>query len=390
MKKVGVCACFEGQNNYGTMLQTYATLVAIKSLGYPCEIIRYKKKYTFKYCLKQLPRLLNSMAIKAIIKRIKKTINMRIHGSYAKGFKFRTKAVNSFKCDHFLEVSRVYHGYDALCAGSRNYISVVVGSDQLWLPIGLPTNFYNLMFVDDNIPKISYATSFGVSKIPFYQKKRTKHFLERLDAISVREISGKKIINSLTDKKVEVVVDPTLLLTIEQWAREIPDCQVIDGHYIFCYFLSGNKVCRKAARELKDKTGLKIVTIRHFEEYIAMDEDFGDEAPYDISPYEFVNLIRHADYVLTDSFHGTVFSVLHHKQFKTFYRSKPGSAHSRNSRIDSLFSLLGLEDRLYQKGNIQEEINKKIDYMDVERRLADLRRHSLEFLQNALKLGEKS
>ena len=388
MKKVGLCACCNG-NNSGTMLQAYASLYAIRSLGYDCEIIKYKKKYTPTFILKQILRLFNSLAVKGFFKKIKKKLDMHLHSSYLRGTKQRNKMFKKFREKYFHNSTTEYFGYKALCDGSKKYSAVVVGSDQLWLPSGLPTNFYNLVFVDDSVTKISYATSFGVSKIPFYQKKRTKHFLERFDAISVRETSGKNIITSLTDKNVEVVVDPTLLLTIDQWAAEIPDKKVIEGNYIFCYFLGKNKECRTAANELKQKTGLKIVTLRHHDEFIPFDEFFGDEAPYDISPCEFINLIRHAEYILTDSFHGTVFSIIHHKQFVTFYRSKVGSIHSRNTRIDSLFSILGLGSRIYQNTDILEEISKGINYEDIEKSLTEVRKHSHSFLEYSLELGKQ-
>lgn len=107
--------------------------------------------------------------------------------------------------------------------------------------------------------------------------------------------------------------------------------------------------------------------MRHIDEFIACDESFGDEAPYNIDPLDFVQLIANAEFVCTDSFHCTVFSTIFHKQFVTFYRFLNTNSDSRNSRIDSILNLLGLEDRLYN-GNLTSQMFSKIDYNTVEQK----------------------
>ena len=134
------------------------------------------------------------------------------------------------------------------------------------------------------------------------------------------EESGKRIVKELTGRDVPVILDPTMVITRKQWDEAVPDQAVTDGEYLFCYFLGNNPSHREEASALAKSLGLKIVTLRHLDEYIASDEKFGDEAPYDVGPEEFVNLIRHAKYVCTDSFHGSVFSILYRKQFISFNR----------------------------------------------------------------------
>lgn len=119
------------------------------------------------------------------------------------------------------------------------------------------------------------------------------------------------------------------------------------------------------------------------DEYVPEDELFGDEAPYNVDPNDFVKYISRAAYVCTDSFHCTVFSIIFHRQFMTFYRFAEGSKTGRNSRIDSLFKILGLQDRLYA-GNISV-IDNSISYDIVDEKLKSLRENSLEFLKNSLK-----
>lgn len=117
----------------------------------------------------------------------------------------------------------------SLCEGARRYDAVVTGSDQLWSPAGLPTNFYNLMFVPDEVRKISYASSFGVGQIPWYQKRRTANFLKRLDYISMRENRGSEIVKELTGLDVPVILDPVFNFNKEQWEKLIPVKKEMNG-----------------------------------------------------------------------------------------------------------------------------------------------------------------
>ena len=227
------------------------------------------------------------------------------------------------------------------------------------------------------------SASFGVSEIPESQKEKTISYLNRIESISVREHSGKELIKKLTGRDVPVIVDPTLVINKELWDASISNERKVKEDYIFCYFLGNNPDQREEARKLSKKTGLKIVTLRHMDEYIPSDEKFGDVAPYDVGPAEFVNLIRNASYVCTDSFHGSVFSIINHKQFISFNRYGNNSKNSRNSRLDSLFGQLGIERRF--KGDIIKEIMAPIDYDSVDERLKELRAFAEDYLVKALK-----
>lgn len=383
MKKIGICACYDNYN-YGSMLQAYATQAIITELGYSNEYIVYKKKKNLKFVVNSAPRIFNGYFIQAQINSMKKKKELKKHPEVCKSIEIRKKAFNKFQKDYYKEFSKPYIGYKNLKKGAENYDSIVVGSDQLWLPIGLGTNFYNLMFVPDNINKISYATSFGVSSIPWYQKSRTKKYLNRIKYLSTREIKGKEIIKEISGRDAEVVVDPTLLFNGKEWLEKIKNKNIIEEKYIFCYFLGKVVQYRKEAEKLASEKGYKIVTIPHLDEFVEYDESFGDIRLYDVGPAEFVNLIRNAEYICTDSFHGTVFSLLNHKKFIIFNRFQEGSKNSRNSRIDSLCTQLNISDRRYD-GNINN-INKEIDYEAVDKKLDELRDKSKLFLKNALEM----
>ena len=384
-KKIGcVIAYSEGHNNYGTSLQGHAMLQKIQQLGHEVEVIHYEKRLGLPQKIRFVVNAIRAGEWKNIVKRLTAKQVMKQHPQYAANIAERTRAVNAYKAKKLLPLFHTYVGYDALHKGSLNYDAVVVGSDQVWTPMSLPNKFFNLLFVDDSVRKVAYASSFGVSEIPTFQRKATGAYLDRFYRIGVREERGKEIVDELSHQKATVVADPTLLLTREEWEAEIADARPNEsGPYIFCYFLGTNQEARKAANELKGKTGYKIITIRHMDEYVPEDEQFGDEAPYHVDPNDFVKYISQAAYVCTDSFHCTVFSILFHRQFMTFYRFATTNKTGRNSRIDSLFEILGIDrSRIYS--GYMDSITNKIDWEKVDTKLSELRKRSIGFLQESL------
>lgn len=374
---IGICACYDNKN-YGSMLQTYATQEAILKLGFDCEFIDYKKKITLFYLIKQFPRIFNSNLIYEKKMKYAKKIKLNMHKELSVFLEIRNRKFQVFKDKYYKKVSPKYLGYENLKKEASKYDSVLVGSDQLWIPAGLGSNFYNLMFVADNVNKISYATSFGVSDIPWYQKRRTKKFLDRINYLSVRENSGLNICNSLGVNTCKVVLDPTLLFNQNERIDLIPNRKVVDYKYVFCYFLGTNTDHRKVAKSFAKSKNLKIIALPFLDNFVEEDLTFADENLYDVGPDDFVNLIRNAEYIITDSFHGTVFSILNHKKFITLNRFNE-SKQSRNSRIDSILSNLALSERREIKN-----IDKDIDYNIVEEKLSFLRNDSLSFLKRAL------
>ncbi len=382
MKKLGICACYQ-HKNYGSQLQSYATTVELARRNIDFEIIRYKKKTTPLLLIKSLPRLLNPIFINdRIIETSQKKMMLKLHPQLAQDNAVRNAAFDKFSQSRFKKLSPVYYGYEQLKEQSKKYTAVMVGSDQLWSPSGITSNFYNLMFADDNTVKISYATSFGVSQINPRYHKIYNTFLNRLNFISVRENSGKKIVEELSSNKAEVVCDPVILLDAEQWLKEIPNKRLYDEPYIFAYFLGKSAEYRDAVTKFAKQKGLKIVTEPHMDSYNKADENFGDYTPFDIGPAEFVNLIRNAEYVFTDSFHGSVFSMLYQKHFLVFNRYSDNSSSSKNSRIDSFCKNYGLSDRRYN-GNIAD-VENKINYEDVLGKVDEHRQKSKAFLDRAL------
>ena len=379
MKKVGICACYTN-HNYGSMLQSFATQKAFEAEGFDCEMIRYRKKRTLGFVLRQVPRLFNRITVSDKKLVIEKKIKLRKHPEAAKEDEIRKKAFERCQNQYFTKLSPEYCGYDALKTGSVRYAGIISGSDQVWSPSALATHFYDLTFVPDPVVRASYASSFGVKQIPFYQISRTKYYLNRIPYVSVREQTGQKIVKELTGRDVPNVCDPTFLFDGEAWKQFIPVKRIVEGHYIFSYFLGANPEYRKLVSQFSKQQGIKIVAIHHMDTYVPADEGFGDIVLSDVGPEEFVNLIRGADYVCTDSFHGTIFSILNHKQFMTFNRYNDQAKDSKNSRIDSLCQVLGLTQRRYQK-NVSKEIQEPIDYCKIDARAADFRKKSFDYIR---------
>ena len=382
-KKAGLCVRYDC-NNFGSMLQILATQRAIEQQGWEYEIIRYDKR-TPLFMVTNVTRLMNPYFMKGKLENLQKKRELAKYPEVRANDAQRRRRIAEYREKYIGPYSPVRRGYGNLVRSAGDYDAVIVGSDQLWTPAGIKSRFYNLLFVPDSVRKVSFATSFGVGEIPASQKKATAGYLRRIDFLSVRETRGAEIVRELTGREAEVALDPTLLLTGDEWRDVFPEQRVTEGPYILAYFLGSNEAHRDAVDALKKKTGLKVVTIPFMDVFLKRDLDFGDEQLFDVGPVEFLNLIRGAEYICTDSFHGSVFSILNHKQFMTFNRTNNSDRQTRNSRIDSLFGLLRLDGRRYtDTESLLRDIGRPIDYGQVDRALSGLREQTFRFLGRAL------
>lgn len=385
----GVVIMHPNHNNYGTALQGLATVEIMKSLGYPFRIIRYNKQRSIWNIIRTLPGYLCSGALDTIkVQRRNKKMRAK-HPDYVNNINLRTEKCNAFKNKYFEPLCDYYTGWDSLVEGSKNYDVIFVGSDQVWSPLSLYAGFYNLMFVDKSIPQFSYSSSFGKSIIMNHQKKGVARFLNKMDAISVREVRGAEIVKELTGRNATVVADPTLLLKRNQWEKLIGDSKAeIKEKYILCYMLGPRADNRETVTRLGKELGLKVVTFNHMDHYEPADEGFGDIKNYTCDCLDFVKLISNAEYVVTDSFHCTVFAILFHKKFLTFYRLNPSDKKSTHSRIDSILGLMGLQDHIVKNTNASyiSLLTNDVDWLLVDEKLDELRHESMVFLKKALEM----
>lgn len=385
MKKVAIVSCYF-KKNYGSMLQAYATQKVLDNEKIDNVTINIENNIDFKNGKRKFykSQILNFSFIKSKLGMIKLKIDKKINKNLSTNLRIRDSEFEKFK--KIFNLTRPFNTYQEMTNESKNFSSVIVGSDQLWLPVNVVADYYTLNWVPNEINKISYATSFGISVIPDKYKEKYNKFLKRINYISVREKNACKLVEDISGRKAELVCDPTLLLDKNEWMEIQEEKSKIQGNYIFCYFLGKNIEHRKFVERLKEKTGYKIISLNHCDEYVKYSDKFADEVPYDIGPGEFINLIRNAKYVCTDSFHGTVFSLINNVEFFTFERfSNKNSKMSTNSRIYSLLDLVNLKNRLLKGNeNVEDVIKSKIDFENVNRILNELREKSKKFLLQAL------
>ena len=379
MGKIGlVCVT---NHNYGSILQTFALQTIVNNLGVETEIVRYNESKFSK-----IRRLRNKEYMRTRFKVIEKKITLTfLYRKYSHLLQERNIAFSKFISTN-LKFSDVLFSLSELNRKAYNYDIVLLGSDQVWHPMNLYMNFFTLNFVPDKIIKAAYAPSFGVSKIPKSYKASYRKYINRIQYLSCREAAGVDIIYDLTGKKPPMVCDPTMLLSKEDWLQVLPGKTKYPFKYIFCYFIGDNPEQRELVLKLKETTGYKIITLLHIDEYISSDSNYGDYTPFDVDPLDFLELIKNAEYIMTDSFHASVFSILFHKAFFTFNRFENIKEKSTNSRIDSLLGVLDLtERRVSSKDTIEILLNKKeIDFEAVDLKLFHFREASLNYLRTIL------
>lgn len=384
-KKVAILSVYDVYN-YGSILQTYALQKVITDLGLDNTIIRNDHRSK----LSQIKRCFNAPLLRMKVNFIIRDLYVRyIRRDLWEYFSSRKRSFDNFINDN-LEISPDWGDRQGIAQHIQNYDFALVGSDQVWNPMNLGKDFYTMSFVPKNVKRVTYAPSFGVSVIPKKQIAETKEYLEKIDCLSVREISGKEIIKQLTGREAPVVADPTILLPVEKWEEMVvPVHPNKNKPYIFCYFLGTSKHHRDFANRLKSYTKMDIVSLPHSDEICRWDFGFGDASPHGVGPKEFINLIAHASYVCTDSFHATVFSNLFNREFFSFGRYvDSNNTASTNSRIPSLLSLLGDTERyIDSRIDISNDLLKPVDFNIVNQNILSLRHSSSTYLKQSLEIS---
>ena len=315
--------------NYGTLLQAYAIYTAIRERCPDTYLIDYAPSSKFK--LYNQIRYLNSPSL--YLGKLRSTL-------YDKLIADKTSlATKREKMRHFIESNTVMTETAATPEELKNvtagFDTLICGSDQIWTPISFHPEYY-LSFAPDSVRKIAYAPSFGVSRISGGKKKIIAKLLRRFDSLSVREEQGREIVRQLTGQDAFVAADPVLLLSREHWESVAVRPQMTEP-YVFCYILQSEKVY-PYAKEYAWKNGLAVSTINESRRETGA---VPDKIITDTSPEEFVGLIQSAEMVVTDSYHGLLFSLLFHKPVRIIRRFSDSSGFSQNSRIDSILNIIG-------------------------------------------------
>lgn len=371
--------------NYGALLQSYAMQQVIKTFGFKTEIIDYKAfrlRRGINLYISLIPFLWNQFKDSRKLKKINSQRQLdQLHKEN------RVKRIEKKKKfeESKLENIKVYEGIDALRKASESCDAVLIGSDQMWTPGTSFTAYQSLRFVKKGIRKISYATSLGVSQYPRYCYDSARDMWKSFDFLSVREQQGADIIKEISpETKVKVVCDPTYLLTKQQWNEKIPVKKLSSEKYVLCYFLGNSDQQMMMARDYAKLKGVKCYTILSDESECSCDTTFADKLITGASVEDFINWIRGAECVITDSFHGLAFSVINEKDFFIFYRRKIGVGGHRNARIDNILDMWKLQDRLILPEKNEIPDLPSINYGIVNTLVENKRRDSYEYLKEAL------
>ena len=387
MKPVFLATCYF-QQNYGSVLQALATQEFLDINSVPnqtinisgiFDVINKRKMAYFKR------NIFNKDVVFDKLSYVRLVVNEKLNRKLGFNIQKRKRLFKEFSQSKFRLTDAFLSFSELSRACGTNAEAVLVGSDQLWLPTNIEADYYTLNFVPENIKRISYSTSFGVSSLPKEQAYKAAEFLNKIDYLSVREQSGITLIKDIIGKTPELVCDPVILLTAQQWHNLISEKPTPKEKYIFCYFLGKESHHYLWVKNLSKITGLKIIGITNLDTYIKKADKTVDLAKYDVDPFEFVNLIKNADFICTDSFHATVFSLLFHKKVFTFRRFIKKSAMSTNGRLESLYKFLG-KSQPFTSANtpISEALKETLDYTAVDKVLLSLRSNSIKFLSEAL------
>jgi len=365
--KIGILT-FHTSENYGAVLQAYALQETLKREfnSSEVEIINYapittKKSYRiYKYKSNNI---------------IKQFLLYCLTTYYYFALKNKKNKFYSF-VNNFLNLSNQTYLTELEFLGNiPNYDVYITGSDQVFNPNN-PNNkrIFFLDFPKNKSKKIAYAPSFGVTQFSDEQKEKITSFISSFDALSCRENEGANFLTKITGKKVPVVLDPVFLLSEKEWNKVIVLPKTKDK-YIFIYDLNGGEALVKIANKIKGKTGYKIVCCTSkITAFYHIDKQL-----YNLGPQEFLGYIKNAEYVVTDSFHGTAFSVVFNKKFYSYIAFSKTS-----SRIISLLKNLGIDNRLVLKESLSSfhVENKLFNSNKYLNKLDDLKKKSILYLSD--------
>lgn len=388
-KKIGIAAVTY-KENFGSALQTYATQYTLEKLGYDARIFDIKgvhRQIHLKKLLYYAGRMFDPVELKYLLDNLKSRSRKSASASsdqYAQDMIVRKKVYADFN-RKWNKMLPLVNGWNGLSKQSLEMDAVVVGSDQLWRPSNIVGSFFTLEFVPDQVKKIAFSTSFGVPELPTNLHSHANNFLSRIDFISVRENSGADIVKKECGRSAVVVCDPTMMLTAEDWMHIQEEKPFAEGRYILMYLMGDNPEQREFVKQLSRKTGCRIIGLLHGATYIEYDEEVADEKPFNVGPSEFVNLVRNAEYVCTDSFHCCVFSILNSSKFFAFRRWPDDSKFSANDRLYTLLDFTGLSRRmLWGTEDVDKCIADTIEFDEALAKVAEKRKLSMEYLVNAL------
>lgn len=356
--------------NYGSILQTYATQKVLNKLGCDSEVINYiRLDETAKNTIKTNCGIEGS----GIKSKIKKLGYIILQGP---NVKHMHKKFSKFRKIYLQQTDKEYNSVEELKKDLPKADVYCTGSDQVWAKIGGASydEAYFLNFVPDGKRCMAYAASLGKSQIDKELEKKLPSLLKKYETILVRENTAEQIIKEKGFENVKQVLDPTLLLDSNEWS-ELAEKTKLDGkEYILVYQLHHNKQMENYLKELKKHTKLPIYRV-HPSFYYGLKPGKFIYLP---TPGQYISYIKNAKYIVTDSFHGTVFSLIFNKNFVDIL---PGET---STRIESILKLVGQEGRIIKDFNNFSWLENNIQYEEINKIIKEEREKSLQDFKDAI------
>lgn len=358
-------------NNYGAVLQTYALAKKVEDLGIETEVYKYNDPKRLTY---------GCSFSKKIIHRA------WLYVRDALSLWQRKIGFSKFRKNNIPFTKERYYDNSQLKKAPQKYDVYISGSDQIWNPdIFLYDTSYFFDFLPDSCRRISYASSFGKSSFNGSYREKCGELLSKYDSISVREESGVSIVKELCGKQAVSVLDPAMLLTQDEWnviaAQAKNKAKSFKG--ILCYIMPGDaKVVSaivKKAKDLSEKTGLPIMYLG-IKEYDVFKYGLKNSDIF-ASPMDFVAYFKNAEYVVTNSFHGTAFSLIYGKKFYIPINDSLPKEKALHERITSIVKQMDAENALLYISKME---TKEIEVEKIQNNLSAQRECSLNVLKDSL------
>jgi hypothetical protein len=362
--------------NYGSVLQCFALSKAVEKFGYSCDIIWSKGSLSKNFDLRYekifsifMNLLKNPSLIKVIIGNLKSLKN-----------EVPSKETTE-KFDYFVEknINHILYSKKELKTLVQNnyYYKYICGSDQIWNPTSLYLDPLLFLRFSPKNKRIAYAPSLGCDIIPNYNKSKLKKYILGIPNVSIRETQGQKLLEELCGVKFPVVSDPTLLFDMDFWKGYAAPCES-EGYLLYYFLNEPSEEIQGKLIDLCKNTQKKAVIINSPLKYLSKSNI---PAVYpDCGPSEFLGLVKNADYIITDSYHGMLFSIIFEKNFLSVPRNY--KEHDQSSRQKSVLDYLGLEER-YTIDICNDKLTP-IEYGLVNVKIEQFRQYSYDFLNKAL------
>lgn len=369
--KIGILT-FHNSENYGASLQCFALQKILRDLVEDCNVINFKKEKVFVKENRGLFKYISLPKMARVCYGI----------FYQKELKIKQKRFKDFTSQYLTLSSEEYVREENISDAVHEYDGIVFGSDQIW---NLDPRVYDrshIYFGDFNYvgKKIAYGASFGDNiEIVNLNREYVLNQVGTFDAVSVRETNAQIFLQN-NGIKSELVLDPTLLLKKNDWDIISGDAPVIEGDYILYYSVNCRPYSWKVAKKLSELTGLKVINLVEHPKIVPA----GFDSFYKGGPIEFLNIIKNARYVVTNSFHGTVFSIIFEKTFIPVFAVEENKIVVEERKY-TLLKGVGLEWMMHtEEMELDLERISNIDYNAVKKKLDEMIKNSKAYLKENL------